>query len=79
MGILEYDPRSVQTELILLSDIMQVENDAYLISVSYPLCLVMTAFLPDKKASTVANAIVDQVDNYTVRVTLVVTGPEATF
>lgn len=81
MGILEFVPRPVQSELILLADIMQVENDTYLISVSYPLRLLMTAFLPDKKALTVANALVDQVDNFTAkgfRVTRVVTDPEAT-
>eukprot|EP01033_Poteriospumella_lacustris_P004483 gene4483-3202_t len=81
MGILEFIPRPVQVDQVLLADIMQIEADLFLISVSYPLRLTMVALLPDKKATTVARALVDHVDHYKAkgfRVTRVVTDPEAT-
>lgn len=81
MGILEFIPRPVQVDQVLLADIMQIEADLFLISVSYPLRLTMVALLSDKKATTVASALVDHVEHYKAKgfnVTRIVTDPEAT-
>jgi hypothetical protein len=81
MTVTEYAPKPLNPEQILIADIMYVEGEAYLISVSYPLRLVMIASLKDKKAASVANVLADHVDSYAAKgftVTRVITDPEAT-
>eukprot|EP01033_Poteriospumella_lacustris_P012287 gene12287-8788_t len=82
IGILEYVPKPLQEEQVLLADVMYVQTEPYLISVSYPLRLVMTTILTDKKASSLANALVSHVESYGAKgfkVTRVLTDPEAAF
>ena len=62
---------------MLLADVMYVQP--HLISVSYPLRLVMTTILSDKMASSLANALVSHIESYGAKGFKVTRDPESAF
>ena len=63
---IEYIPKPTQEELTLHTDIMFVERDPYLVSVSTPLGLTMCTHLGGKRTeSTITKALREQIAAYT--------------
>lgn len=60
-------PKYVFSELTMLCDIMFVEGDPYLVSVTHPLGLLMVSPMADRNVSTVRKFLNDQIRQYLAR------------